>query len=87
MRLPNFWRGVFVEAKTKAGHVDLSAGEARGAAGNFEQGLLVGEAEVAEAEHGADEVEVLEFFEDGDDGEVLGTADVDADVEGTRSEG
>lgn len=79
--------GVFVESEAETGHVDLGTGETRGTTGDFDKSLLIREAEVAEAEQGADEVEVLEFLEDGDNGEILGAADVDADVEVTRSEG
>ena len=76
-----FLAGVFVEAETEAGHIDVGTGEAWRLAGNLEEGLLVGQAEVAEAEDGADVVHVAVFLENGYDGEVLGAADVDADIQ------
>ena len=75
-----FLMGVFVEAEAETGHVDECAGETRGAADGFEEFLLLREADVAEPEKGADEKDVGLFFDDGNDGEVLGAADVDAHV-------
>ena len=73
--------GVFEEAEAKAGHVDFGVFEVGELEDGFELLLLVGEAHVAEAEDGADEVGGADAFEKGDDGLVVVAGDVDAGEE------
>jgi hypothetical protein len=46
--------GEFEKAEAEAGAVDLGGGEKGGAADDFEEGLLIGETHVVQAENGAD---------------------------------
>ena len=77
-----FLVGVFEEAEAEAGHVDFGVFEVGQSEDCFEAVLLVGEAHVAEAEDGADDVEAGLFFEDGDDGLVVVAGDVYSCEEG-----
>lgn len=74
--------GVFEEAETEASHVNLGGSEPGRTTGDLEKRLLGGKAHVAEAEDSSDEEQVLRFLDNGDDGEVLRAADVNANEEG-----
>ena len=76
-----FLVGVFEETEAKAGHVDFGVFEVGESENGFEALLLVGQAHVAEAEDGADDVGGSDFFEEGDNGLVVVAGDVDAGEE------
>ena len=73
--------GVFEKAEAEAGHVDFGVFEVGETQDGFELVLLVGEAHVAKAEDGAEDVGGAIAFENGDDGLVVVAGDVDAGKE------
>ena len=73
--------GVFEKAEAEAGHVDFGVFEVGESEDGFEALLLVGQAHVAEAKDGAEDVGGAVAFENGDDGLVVVAGDIDAGEE------